>query len=62
MTAPAGRKWASIKEAATYLGLRPAATYRLVYSRQIPAARIGRTWLVDMIALDELLTKQTRTK
>ena len=61
MNGPA-RRWVSVKECAAYIGLREPATYRLIYLKKIPAARLGRNILVDLPALEELLTKQTRTK
>ena len=62
MTATAGRRWISPKETAAYLGLAAPAVYRLIYLRQIPAARLGRTWRVDLPALEARLEAQTKVK
>ena len=49
------RRWISALEASAYLGLTVGTVYSLLYSHKIPGARIGRTWRVDLKALDAQL-------
>ena len=59
MTPPAmnnaGRRWVSVATAAAWLDLSPGTVYELFYAKKIPGARIGRTWRVDLRALDAQL-------
>ncbi|NLH78954.1 MAG: helix-turn-helix domain-containing protein [Acidobacteria bacterium] len=54
------RRWVSIKVASDFLDLREPACRRLIHLGKIPAARIGRSWRVDMVRLQELLEGQSR--
>jgi len=50
-----GRRWVSVATAAKYLSLSLGTCYEKLYRKEIPGARIGRTWRVDLKALDALL-------
>jgi len=49
----------SVPEAAELLGIGRNAAYEAVRRGQIPAIRVGRRWLVPVLALDQLLRAQT---
>ena len=49
----------SIKDAASYLGLRPAFLYELTYQGGIPFVRIGGRKLIKVADLDKLITENT---
>jgi excisionase family DNA binding protein len=54
------RRWGSVKTASEYLDLSPGTIYDLLYRKQIPGARIGRTWRVDLRALELQLETQKK--
>lgn len=51
----APRRWASPKEAATYLKLGRFTIYRLIKAGTIPAVRLGSRFRIDLGRVDELL-------
>ena len=55
---PFQRRWISPKQAAEYLDLSPAAIYRLASQKKLPAAQVGHSLRIDLIALDEQLEGQ----
>ena len=47
------RRWISVRECSSYLGLHEKSIYRLVDRGQIPAARVGRSVRIDLRKLNE---------
>lgn len=56
------RRWASPREAAKALGLGLGTCYKYLYSGEIPGARLGRSWLVDVAELERRLERQIRDR
>jgi excisionase family DNA binding protein len=52
------RRWITIKEAATRLGLHWVTMYRLAGRGEIPCARLGRKRLIDWQKLEAELEAQ----
>ena len=51
-----------IREAAAYLGKGERWVYELVRKGKIPAARIGRSWLLKKSLIDAWLEEETRVQ
>ena len=51
-----------IREAAAYLGKGERWVYELVRKGKIPAARIGRSWLLKKSLIDAWLEEETRAQ
>lgn len=43
-------------EAAALLGLHPMTVYRLIWSRALPAKKLGKSWLIAVSTLEQILT------
>jgi excisionase family DNA binding protein len=54
-----GRRWLSVREAASRLGLHPVSVYRLACRGELPVARLGGRLLIDWRRLEEVLERQT---
>jgi len=52
------RRWLTIAEAASYLGIHGKTAYIWAARGVLPAARIGGTIRVDLLKLDEFLERQ----
>jgi len=55
-----GRRWLSVKEAASRLGIHEITLYRLAGRGQVPSAKLGGRLLIDWKRLEEKLELQTR--
>ena len=53
-----GRRWLSVKEAASRLGIHEITLYRLAGRGQVPAAKLGGRVLVDWKQLETSLENQ----
>jgi excisionase family DNA binding protein len=49
----------TVHEVAEYLRMSDAKVYRLVKAKQIPVARIGKTWRFRKDLLDDWLSQRT---
>jgi len=56
----AGRRWITIREAASYLGISVKGCYDMAASGKLPVARIGRLVSVDKVTLDSDLMHQVQ--
>jgi len=52
------RRWISIRETSTYLGIHEVTCRRLVDRGQIPAAKVGGSIRVDLKALEKQMETQ----
>lgn len=57
--APLERQALTIGEAAQRLGVHRETLRAAIERGEVPAARLGRRWLVPVAALDELLSSPT---
>jgi excisionase family DNA binding protein len=55
----AEKRLLTIKEASEYLGKSVKALYHMVYRRQIPFVKMGKSIGFDKIALDKWIEKHT---
>ena len=56
-TEPEERKTLTVDEAARYLGIGRSAAYDAVNQGDIPVLRIGRRFLVPVVALEKMLAE-----
>jgi len=53
-----GRRWLSVREAASRLGIHEITMYRLAAKGQVPAARLGGRLFIDWKRLEDRLEAQ----
>lgn len=54
------RKFASVRFVAEYLSLTEGTIYTLLYEGKLPGCRVGRSWRIDLRALEQQLSQQVK--
>jgi len=56
------KRWISVRECSSYLGLHPKSVYRLIDKGEIPAGRVGHSVRIDLRKLEEILETRNQEK
>jgi len=51
----------TVQEAAAYLSTTVPAIRRLIYSRELPFAKLGKRFIIDRLDLDKLIERKKHT-